>query len=510
MTFIILVATSLLLFLAYKHLIYPAFLTPLSKIPPAHPTSPFSNLWIKWQWYRNKSNRSIHHAHLRHGPIIRLGQNEISVNDVDAIKTIYGGDWDKDDFYQDMENYEEVNMFSMTGKKEHSERKRMFGNVYSKSTLFCSEDFRSIVNTIGERLRVILDEATKEEEDVEVMGLMGAVSMDVISAYVFGLENIEDFVRDREVRKKWDVEVDELKNELRTLTTSGLDGVLRLLRLGSRNPKIAEAEKEENDICLCMLSKLLSSKESMEEHTPRTEPIIYNQLMQHLIPAKTMDESSNTTSKKINLTLASEIKDHLTAGTETTRWTLTYILYHLSLQPTLQSQLQEELCSLPPSLNQAYFRALDNLSLLHAIITETLRLNPAVPGSQPRITPPSSHVRICGYTITSSTRISAQAYTLHRNPVFESPEEWKPERWLEEKDREEMMRWFWGFGNGARGCIGREFAMLEVKILIAVIYGEFGTKVVSGRGGGEGMVQEDGYSTGPKSKELWLRFRRVG
>ncbi len=99
MAFLTLIVTPILLFFLYKYLIYPAFLSPLSRIPSAHLTSRFSNLWIKYQRYRNKANRATHLAHEKLGPIVRLGVSEVSVNDIDAVRLIYGGYWDRDEWY---------------------------------------------------------------------------------------------------------------------------------------------------------------------------------------------------------------------------------------------------------------------------------------------------------------------------------------------------------------------------------------------------------------------------
>jgi cytochrome P450 len=44
--------------------------------------------------------------------------------------------------------------------------------------------------------------------------------------------------------------------------------------------------------------------------------------------------------------------------------------------------------------------------------------------------------------------------------VFPDFETWKPERWLEadKEQKEEMKKWFWAFGSGARMCLGVYFA----------------------------------------------------
>jgi hypothetical protein len=90
----------------YLLLIYPTFISLLSKIPNAHWSSPFSSAWILWVRFNNHENREVHTAHLEHGPIVRLGPNEISINCVDGgLRTVYGGGFEKGDWYSIFDNY---------------------------------------------------------------------------------------------------------------------------------------------------------------------------------------------------------------------------------------------------------------------------------------------------------------------------------------------------------------------------------------------------------------------
>ncbi|KUJ13958.1 cytochrome P450 [Mollisia scopiformis] len=511
MDFIIFTTISFILLVLYKYLIYPALLSPLKNLPSAHPTTHFSNLWIRYQRFINNSNHAIQSAHERFGPIVRLGATEVSVNNVDALRIVYGGNWDRDDWYRSFSNYGHLNMFSMIGKKEHTERKRMFGNVYSKTTLYSSKDFGIIAQTLSSRLSAVLEDAAKKREGVEVQGLLSCVTNDFISAYIFGLDNIKDFLRDMEARTKWLEDGHELKQGVWSSTITRIGEIL------TKNGIIRGTRREEQDECLQMLNGLEKSKHnkkdsiSKDENSERTKPIIYNQLLHHLFPHHHKDASLSL-SPQDRLLLASEFKDHLIAGTETTTWTMTYILHSLSLRPDLQHRLREELLPLSSihtnAISQSFLRTLDTLPLLNATILETLRLYPSVPGSQLRVSPPNSTSTLCGYKIPPNTKVSAQAYSLHRTAaVFPSPEEWRPDRWLQatKEEREEMMRWFWGFGSGARGCIGKEFAMLELKILVVVIYGRFETRVVDCGG----IKQGDGYSVGPKGRRILLEFKKM-
>lgn len=90
----------LLLLSFYKFVVYPLFVSPLSRIPSAHPLAGITSLWISLIRYRNLEIRTIHAAHQRLGPVIRLGPEEISVNCVKGgIQTVYAGGFEKGEWY---------------------------------------------------------------------------------------------------------------------------------------------------------------------------------------------------------------------------------------------------------------------------------------------------------------------------------------------------------------------------------------------------------------------------
>jgi cytochrome P450 len=160
--------------------------------------------------------------------------------------------------------------------------------------------------------------------------------------------------------------------------------------------------------------------------------------------------------------IASEMLDHILAGHETTAITLTYMMYELSRQPSLQSKLRAEVRTLSPRLNYPTnipddlpsSRSIDALPPLDAIIQETLRRYPAAAGSEPRVTPPGS-TTIGDYSgIPGGVRISANQYTLHRNAkAFPDFETWKPERWLEaDKEQKDEMKSGSGHLEVVLGC----------------------------------------------------------
>lgn len=55
-----------------------------------------------------RENRTVHAAHFKYGPIVRLGSNEISVNDLDGLKKVYVGGFEKGEWYSIFNNYGSV------------------------------------------------------------------------------------------------------------------------------------------------------------------------------------------------------------------------------------------------------------------------------------------------------------------------------------------------------------------------------------------------------------------
>ena len=87
-------------FLSYRYLIYPAFLSPLSKIPCAHFSTRISPVWIQWLRYHGRENNAVWAAHQKHGPVVLLAPDEISVNCVEnGTRTVYGKAFDKPDYW---------------------------------------------------------------------------------------------------------------------------------------------------------------------------------------------------------------------------------------------------------------------------------------------------------------------------------------------------------------------------------------------------------------------------
>ena len=373
-------------------------------------------------------------------------------------------------------------MFSARPPAEHSARKRLISHVYSKSYIQSSPAASAQAGVIlNDRLLPILrasDGETQAAQGLDMYSVFMAATMDFIACYIFGLGNGTEFLGDRAYREHF-LELYKARNDY-----GYYDQEMPRLTKFCRKvgiplcPKWADgANKELGEWCrrLCDETKRFPAATGQPERGPLDQSVVLDALVSGLQNEEAKNGQASvlypTALSNFNLSVVSELFDHVLAGQETAGLTLAYLSWRLSQSLELQEQLRAELLSLSPNMRQGDDGAsampdakqLDGLPLLHAVLTETLRLHAPIPGPQPRQTPESG-CRIGPYQIPGGVRIAAMAYTLHRDEMaFPEPEKWDYTRWLpscaNKEDMKERNRQFWAFGSGGRMCIGSNFAL---------------------------------------------------
>ncbi|CAG8568036.1 19383_t:CDS:2 [Cetraspora pellucida] len=134
-----------------------------------------------------------------------------------------------------------------------------------------------------------------------------------------------------------------------------------------------------------------------------------------------------------------------------------------------------ELSSLSDMLT--YEKLLNNLPYCDAILKETSRL-----GTNPPINPreASNHDEIDGYIISKGSIVVActDAIHLHKD-YWEKPNEFIPERFLSKEDYPlSMSQKLYTFGNGLRGCIGKQLAMIKIKAFLVQLFRKYDVELV--------------------------------
>ena len=373
-------------------------------------------------------------------------------------------------------------MFSSWYSRPHSARKRMISNIYSKSNIHSSPALAAQAQVIlYDRLLPIIDSissAFKGANCIDVHDLWNAMTMDGMTAYLFGLRNSSNFLQNQAYRRHWlalyqgrkryTFFSQELPRLTKLCTKIGIHLVPRWV--DDANQELEAWTQEHCD------STMAYMKDAAAGDNVANEPVVLGALINGIDKERKMkgEESvlAPTTLKYERLSIASEMIDHLAAGHETSGITLTYLSWQLSQNVPLQDSLRAELLTLRPNMllsntpgNIPSSKDLDNLPVLHAVLMETLRLRAAIPGGQPRMTPYPS-CTLGGYSVPGGVRVGAQAHSVHRNAeVYPDPEKWDYTRWLEsengytEEQKKERDRWFWAFSSGGRMCVGSNFAM---------------------------------------------------
>ncbi|KAJ4989463.1 cytochrome P450 [Stagonosporopsis vannaccii] len=501
---------------------------PVRKIPAAHPLAPFTSLWISWIRWRRIENATLKEAHDRLGPIVCLGPQEISVNCIKGgIRDVYAGGFEKRDaksgynWYGFFTNFGTDNMFSTGLNKPHSIRKRMLSNIYSKSVITASPVLQAQVSAIlYQRLlpRFAAIYTGAEKGVFEASTLISATTMDIVTSYIFGLKASSNLLG-RPDQLAWFLDLYKSRHgwtfwpqEFPRLT-SFLSNWLGI-RLSPKWVGEANAQIEQWTRNMCDGAAVV-----VQQGEAKTEevPSVYQQLSAAVAKDAKKNGVNNVDLQAI---IASEVLDHLAAGFDTSAITLTYVVHELSTHKDIQSRLQQELQTLSPPLTASLSpdlpdpKVIDALPTLHAVIWETLRLHSAIPGPQPRFTPP--HGCQLGpdgaYFVPGGVRVSASAGILHHNEnVYEFASEWRPERWLdldkvdEEKRKDMESRWFWAFGSGGRMCVGSHLAVYQMKYIVAALYSNYSTAVVDDTG----IEQSDSYTAPPKGDRLVIQLEKL-
>lgn len=108
------------------------------------------------------------------------------------------------------------------------------------------------------------------------------------------------------------------------------------------------------------------------------------------------------------------------------------------------------------------------------------------------------------------TVVSMQCYTTQRDPkVFQNPDKFDPARWLtDEAVSNEAKESFMPFSKGTRACLGRNLALMELRLVTANLLSRFAVSRAP-ETTDESMSITDHFLLLPKSGRCHLVFSRL-
>ncbi|KAI1281078.1 putative cytochrome P450 [Xylaria sp. FL0933] len=429
----------------FSHVIYNLYWHPLSKYP-----GPFlGRSTLLWRFYHVVSgrwHRRIDEQHKRYGPVVRVSPNELSFASIESWRDIYGHatggrqTCTKSEFYDVFGGgFNSTCIGSERNPKEHARMRKALSNAFSTKALMEQEAIvNANVDAFVDRLGADGGPATAGLNMTEWFEM---VAFDILGEMSFG----ESFGSVAQGHPHFWFRM--FTEHLFAIT------VVDMLR---RYPLFVSLGR--------LLMPLTMSLR--EKHTALSREKVALRL-------KTADPRADFMSLLIRKVETGEMEmEELTAhastltvaGGETVATFLASATYYLLNTPDALTRVQSEIRDAFTSYSDINATKAQQLPYLQAVISEGLRMHP--PGSRgfPRVSPGTT---ISGYYVPAGVEVYTSAWTMtHDEQYFHEPFRFKPERWIDPecKDIKEASQ---PFSLGPRGCIGKNFAYLEVNLILA-------------------------------------------
>ncbi|KAI9014307.1 cytochrome P450 [Hyaloraphidium curvatum] len=188
--------------------------------------------------------------------------------------------------------------------------------------------------------------------------------------------------------------------------------------------------------------------------------------------------SANAEDRMSDEDFLDEIMTFLVAGHETTASTSAFTLLLLNKHSEALAKVVAEIDSiLPTPTSPCGYEEQAKMEYLGAVFKEVLRMHPIAPGAMRTV--PAGET-IDGKVLTGDTPIYIPYTALHKSKRFwgDDAEEFKPERWLGESPVKHLFAYI-PFSNGPRICIGKDFALLEYRVLMASFLRRFRFRIAT-------------------------------
>jgi cytochrome P450 len=206
----------------------------------------------------------------------------------------------------------------------------------------------------------------------------------------------------------------------------------------------------------------------------RKEGISKSDLLSMLLDAR--DEETGEAMD--NRQLRDEVMTIFIAGNETTANSMAWTLYLLSQNPEAEAKMVQEIDSKLDAGVQLDFNSIMGFQYVRQVIDESMRMFPPAWMVGRRN---NEDDEIGGYRIIKDTNVLVPIWYLHRSEKYwDEPLKFKPERFAPENKHNIDRYVYFPFGGGPRLCIGNNFAILEMQIILIHLYRNYKFRLKEG------------------------------
>jgi len=214
-----------------------------------------------------------------------------------------------------------------------------------------------------------------------------------------------------------------------------------------------------------------------------------NDLLQTLIDATYKDGKNNTDDQIVGIIIGTLFAGHHTSSS-TTAWALMFVSKHPEILERILAELPQGWDGDTP-LSYEDTKA---MPYLHAVIKEALRMYPPLILLMRRV---CSEHEVNGYSIMpGDIVVTSPAVSGHLDTVYTEPAKFDPDRFMPDRNEDHGRAFSYPpFGGGIHGCMGQQYAFLQLKVILATILRKYTLQVDS--------IPEPDYEAmvvGPKGK----------
>ncbi|KAM0133962.1 hypothetical protein ACHAP3_005678 [Botrytis cinerea] len=433
--------------------IYAAFFTPLSKVPGPLSLKLCGSIWL-YHTLRGETMNIAPKLFKKYGDVVRIGPNEIMVSSKSAIQKIIV----EDDFRKSP-------LYTLTQEDQH---RRPLSAGFSISFLNAMEPLmKSCVDFMVEILESRCITNTESEDGravVDMFCMLGNLTMDVMSATLFGGSFGLVINEDPHVKNLF---LDRLRRVY-------IDVILPFVKYIPFIPSpVQEMDRMIDEIIKTRRAEMRRGTNGVGGEKAKEK----KDLLQIFLDANESDPTGFTDKH-----LMEEMRLFMIAGSDTTGTTCTFTLLLLLNNPSKLHLLTQEILSAFPSKHDTItFANTQDLPYLNAAINESMRLMPMVVSGLPRYTSETNWMD--GFEIPAHVTTYAFPNILQVDPrIWPDADSYIPERWLDNyKGVPVDKKAFLPFSGGVRNCIGQQFALREIRLILATVLRRFELDLIPGQ-----------------------------
>ncbi|PLB53739.1 benzoate 4-monooxygenase cytochrome P450 [Aspergillus steynii IBT 23096] len=412
--------------------------------------------------------------HQQYGPIICIAPTQISIASLPTIREIYSstGRADKSPFFNHFVAFNRRSVFTTLSFPDHKRKRAVLSAFFQGSTIYGQPAIEAFIRNHALAILSQVEERGSGKRPVDFYPLADWYAFDNVAALVFGPQHASATTKhpceEREILR--DLKQGQAWSPLRQRFPWLIPIVKMAVHIHNGNTGQFDAERRLAQWTYDRTLRTLQDRNAVG--FDNLAVYLARKLGLNLGPGA-LQETYDDHAHGLVEYIAAEVLDNINAAEASVAATITYVIWYVSINPKWQQRLRTELLALPvKSDGLPSFNDLDRAPILDACLKEVYRLKPASGGRAERVIPAGGRV-VSDVYVPEKTVVAASIIAVHTDPaMFPDESRFCPSRWLEadEATLARLNASVIPFGYGARVCLGKVMANMEIKILLAAMF----------------------------------------